>query len=111
MKDFVLGSEEFLICSQERIEKFFLSRGREEMHEDEPGGAAQINIDDQYCFDDPLSGQTTMHAFSDLIHDLSALHNEIARSRAERVSKTLREASASLFRLQQKVKGEACQVK
>jgi hypothetical protein len=52
-----------------------------------------------------------MHAFSDLIHDLSALHNEIARSRAQRVSKTLREASASLFRLQQKVKGEACRVK
>ncbi len=82
------------------------------MREDEPGevhgGAVQDDIDDQYCFDDPLSGQTTMNAFSELIHDLSALHNEIARSKAVRVSKTLRETSASLFRLQQRVKGEAC---
>jgi hypothetical protein len=95
MKDFVLGSEEFLIRSQERIEEFFLSRGREEMREDRRGGGAPedamgSNMDDQYCFDDPLSGQTTMHAFSDLVHDLSALHNEIAKSKAGRVSKTLR---------------------
>jgi exonuclease III len=115
MKDFVLGSEEFLIRSQERIEEFFLNRGREEMREDGLGGAPEDamgnNMDDQYCFDDPLSGQTTMHAFSDLVHDLSALHNEIAKSKAGRVSKTLRETSASLFRLQQKLKGEACRVK
>jgi hypothetical protein len=86
MKDFVLGSEEFLIRSQERIEDFFLSRRREEMREDGLGGAPEDamgnNMDDQYCFDDPLSGQTTMHAFSDLVHDLSALHNEIATSKA-----------------------------
>jgi hypothetical protein len=115
MKYFVLGSEEFLIRSQERIEDFFLSRGREEMHEDGLGGVPEDamgnTMDDQYCVDDPLSGQTTMHAFSDLVHDLSALHNEIAKSKAGRVSKTLREISASLFRLQQKLKGEACQVK
>ncbi len=115
MKDFVLGSEEFLIRSQERIEDFFLSRGREEMREDGLGGAPEdavgTTMDDRYCFDDPLSGQTTMHVFSDLVHDLSALHNEIARSKSGRVSKTLRETSASLFRLQQKLKGEACRVK
>ncbi len=115
MKDFVLGSEEFLIRSQEQIEDFFLSRGREEMREDGLGGAPEDamgnTMDDQYCFDDPLSGQTTMHAFSDLVHDLSALLNEIAKSKAGRVSKTLRETSASLFCLQQKLKGEACRVK
>jgi hypothetical protein len=76
-----------------------------------PEDAMCNNMDDQYCFDDPLSGQTTMHAFSDLVHDLSALHNEIAKSKAGRVSKTLRETSASLFHLQQKLKGEACRVK
>jgi hypothetical protein len=115
MKDFVLGSEEFLIRSYERIEEFFLSRGREEVREDglggDPGGAMASNIDDHYLFDDPLTGQTTMHAFSDLIQDLSVLHNEIARSKAVRVSRTLRETSASLFRIQQKLKGEACRAK
>jgi hypothetical protein len=115
MKDFVLGSEEFLIRSQERIEEFFLSRGKEEVRGDglggEPEDAMGNNMDDQFCFDDPLSGQPTMHAFSDLVHDLSLLHNEIARSKAGRVSKTLRDTSASLFRLQKKIKGEACRVK
>ncbi len=76
-----------------------------------PGGAVGTDMDDSYCFDDPLSGQTTMHAFSDLVHELSALHNEIAKSKAGCVSKTLRETSASLFRLQQKLKGEACRIK
>jgi hypothetical protein len=94
MKDFVLGSEEFLIRSSEQIEEFFLSRGREEMREDglggDPEGALASNIDDHYFFDDPLTGQTTVHTFSDLIQDLSALHNEIARSKAVRVSRTLR---------------------
>jgi hypothetical protein len=115
MKDFVLGSEEFLIRSHERIGEFFLSRGREEMREggleEDPEGAMGSNMDDHYLFDDPLTGQTTMHAFSDLIQDLSALHNEIARSKAVRGSRTLRETSASLFRIQQKLKGEACRVK
>ncbi len=52
-----------------------------------------------------------MHAFSELIHDLSAIHNEIAKSKAGRVSETLRRTSASLFRIQQKIKGEACGLK
>jgi hypothetical protein len=115
MKDFVLGSEEFLIRYQEWTEDFFRNRGREEVREDGLGGgsgdAMGTNMDDLYCFDDPLSGQTTMHAFSDLVHDLSALHNEIAKSKAGRMSKTLRETSASLFRLQQKLKGEDCRIK
>jgi hypothetical protein len=68
-------------------------------------------MDDRYLFDDPLSGQTTMHAFSDLINDLSKMHNEIAKDRVGRVSKTLRDSSASLFRLQQRMKGEACHLK
>jgi exonuclease III len=38
MKDFVLGSEEFLIRSQERNEEFFLSRGKEEVRGDGLGG-------------------------------------------------------------------------
>jgi hypothetical protein len=115
MKDFVLGSEEFLIRSQEHIEEFFLSRGREKMrgegpdevHEDD----LQLSMDDRYLFDDPLSGQTTMHAFSDLINDLSKMHNEIAKDRMGRVSKTLRDTSAALFRLQQRMKGEACRLR
>jgi hypothetical protein len=115
MKDFILGSEEFLIRAQELIEEFFASRGREEVREDglegEPGEVAHVDLDDRYCLDDPLSGQTTMHAFSDLIHDLGVLHNEIARDRAVRVSKTLRDTSASLFRLQQGIKREACRVR
>ncbi len=115
MKDFVSGSEEFIIRSYERIEEFFLSRGRGEVRKDgqvgEPENVMGSNMDDHYSFDDPLTGQTTMHAFSDLIQDFSALHNEIARSKAVRVSKTLRDTSASLFRIQQKLKGEACRVK
>jgi hypothetical protein len=68
-------------------------------------------MDERYTLDDPLSGQTTMHAFSDLINDLSKMHNEIAKDRVGRVSKTLRDSSASLFRLQQRMKGEACHLK
>jgi hypothetical protein len=79
--------------------------------EEDPGGTVQVDLDDRYCFDDPLSGQTTMHAFSDLIHSLSAIHNEVARRRALHVSKTLRETSASLFRLQQGNKGEASHIR
>jgi hypothetical protein len=71
----------------------------------------QLSMDDRYIFDDPLSGQTTMHAFSDLVNDLSKMHNEIAKDRMGRVSKTLRDSSASLFHLQQRMKGEACHLK
>ncbi len=115
MKDFVLGSEEFLIRSQEYIEEFFLSRGRGDVREEGPDeereADPQLTMDDRYLLDDPLSGQTTMHAFSDLINDLSKMHNEIAKDRVGRVSKTLRDSSASLFRLQQRMKGEACHLK
>jgi hypothetical protein len=62
-----------------------------------PEDAMGSDMDDHYCFDDPLSGQTKMHVFSELVHDLSTLHNKIAKSKAVRVSKTLRETSASLF--------------
>jgi hypothetical protein len=34
MKDFILGSEEFLIHSQERVEEFFVSRGSALVRED-----------------------------------------------------------------------------
>ncbi len=115
MKDFVLGSEEFLIRSQEHIEEFFLSKGREDVRgegpDEEREADPQLTMDERYLLDDPLSGQTTMHAFSDLINDLSKMHNEIAKDRMGRVSKTLRDSSASLFRLQQRMKGEACHLK
>ncbi len=84
---------------------------REGGPEEEPGDAVNTDMDSLYCFDDPLTGQTTMHAFSDLIHELSAIHNEIAKSKAGRVSETLRETSASLFRTQKKIKGEPCRLK
>ncbi len=81
--------------------------GPDEEREDDP----QLTMDEMYTLDDPLSGQTTMHAFSDLINDLSKMHTEIAKDRVGRVSKTLRDSSASLFRLQQRMKGEACHLK
>jgi hypothetical protein len=67
------------------------------------------NLDACYTFDDPHSGQTTAHVFSELVHSLTQLHDDIARKKALCVSKTLRETSVSLYRLQKKIKGEADQ--
>ena len=110
MKDFILGSEEFLIRSHEMVEEFFKRNGTPTLREDQPEDDLSLVNDlspDDHVLDDPTSGQTTIHSFSTLIHDLSLLHDEIARARSLRVSKTLRDTSAALFRLQQRMKGEA----
>ncbi len=113
MKDFVLGSEEFLIRSQEMVEALFQQSGKlvrpENAQEGDEWEVGEDNPDLCYSFDDPHSGQTTIHVFSNLIHSLARLHDDIARKKALGVSKTLRETSVSLYRLQKKIKGEADQ--
>jgi hypothetical protein len=114
MKDFVLGSEEFLIRSQEMVEALFQQSGRlirpgQEGEEVQGDGREEgdINPDNLYTFDDPHSGQTTIQVLSNLIQNLAQVHDDIARRKALEVSKTLRETSVALFSLQKKIKGEA----
>jgi hypothetical protein len=113
MKDFILGSEEFLIRSQEMVETLFQQLGKL-INPEQEGVVTQgdgrdegvTSPDDLYTFDDPHSGQTTIQVLSNLIQNLAQVHDDIARRKALEVSKTLRETSATLFSLQKKIKGE-----
>ena len=105
MRDYILGSDEYLIKSQEMIEEH-MGRCRREAEEE------QQNLDEGddtaspppppdagRIFDDPEEGLTALHVLNELIGDLQALHNTICKNKNKQQADRLQEPSKLLLQL------------
>jgi hypothetical protein len=85
MKDFIIGSDEFLVRELEQIEqhvsltsrpKYPLPNGNEqELNEDDQ---SHMQVDKNRDFFNTTPGRTPLHSFNALINSLHACHDEIS---------------------------------
>ncbi len=90
MKDFIIGSDEFLVRAIEQIEQHVSLTSRpkhplpngneEELHED---NQRHMPVDKNRDFFNTTTGQTPLHSFNALIKSLHACHDEISKSRRD----------------------------
>ena len=111
MKDFILGSEEYLIQAQEIYEEHMeqFQRDEEAYQPDDLLPAEDVNPtthtpDWNRIFDTPASGHTALHAFNDLMSKLHNLHDKINRARAKEQTEQLQEPSRQLFLMKKRLK-------
>jgi exonuclease III len=116
MKDFILGSEEFLIKAQDIIEQqiFLNSKPLSEEAEAEPlsPGSHLGNeeaqpppfIDHGRDFNNTQTGHMALHTFNHLLKQLHTLHDDIGKSIAKASAQKLHEPSKQLFDLKRQLK-------
>ena len=110
MKDYILGSDEFLIRSHDHIQDYLnkypekkQTRENEHEAEEEEGGEdpQSLTEDCKKEFNNSTTGHTAMHAFNNLIADLHKMHDKIAKDKARAQASKLQGPSKELFRLKQ----------
>jgi len=108
MKDFILGSEEYLIRSQEIIQEHIEQYPQQQQTENlltlEEETIDDHPIDWQREFNRSHEGHTALHTFNSLITKLHSLHNEIVSKKAKARFDKLYEPSKELFKLKKKLK-------
>ena len=119
MKDFILGSDEYLIRSQDLIERhveqFGVDRGGggDEGREDDiqqPLEPSSVPIDHDKSFEKIHEGQTALHVFNTLLSRLHDLHGEIAREKTKQTANKLKVPSLQLIDLKIRLKNSRREV-
>ncbi len=97
MKDYIIGSDEFLIRSTDQIQQHIAStsrpsantRNEEQEHQEDDEANQQQNsaMDTNRDFYNIHTGQTPLHSFNSLIKKLHNLHNEIDKEKKNRMNK------------------------
>jgi hypothetical protein len=103
MKDFIIGSDEFLVRELEQIEqhvsltsrpKYPLpNRNEQELNEDDQ---SHMQVDKNRDFFNTTPGRTPLHSFNALIKSLHACHDEISKSRRDTNNKKIRNISIAI---------------
>jgi len=112
MKDYILGSEEYIITSMELVAKTIRDcaapepRNMEQEEANEPQENIQNTADQGYTFNQPERGITALHTLNTLIQKLQQEHNRIAKERSKAEGRKLQEASRTLFELKKQLKKE-----
>jgi len=107
MKDYILGSDEYLIQAEEII-SYHLDRNG--MRAPEHYNEANEELEQRKHRDEGLevhnirTGRTTLHVFNHIIRDLQQSHNNIARTRAAKQRREIRNISERLFHLKRSLK-------
>ena len=111
MKDFILGSDEFLIKSHEYIDNCLARHAHDpSLHMMDPDdhdleqAQPQLSADHGKLFNNPDTGHTALHTFNNIISDLHDIHNDIARQTAKAQADRLRVPSIQLVRLKDKLR-------
>ena len=114
MKDYIIGSDEFLIRSIDQIQQHIASTSRplantgneEQEHQEDDEANQQQNcaMDTNWDFYNKYTGQTPRHIFNSLIKKLHTIHNEIAKEKKNRTNKKIRDMSISIPRMKQQIK-------
>jgi hypothetical protein len=109
MKDFILGSDEFLIQSHELLSSLILPYQTAQVLDypvdeippppDAPAGPGKI--DDHVQIDEKRTG---LHLFNEAVQQLQHLHDQIARNKRTFASKRLRDTSSSIFNLKKELR-------
>ena len=113
MKDFILGSDEYLIKSQDIIEDFISKYGT--THESTttphtPPPSQNENTppppltDDGKDFFNVKTGHTSLHVFNSLLSHLQTLHNGIGKTRAMKLAEKLQDPSRQLLNLKKQLR-------
>ncbi len=112
MKDFILGSDEFLIQSHELLVSLILPH-QTPQPPDSPANenpapqgvpAGSGIIDDNVQIDERGTGFTSLHLFNEAVHQLQHLHDQIARNKRTSVGKRLRDTSSTIFNLKKELR-------
>ena len=110
MKDFILGTDEYLIRSEDTIQAFLdrfgTHRQQADQHDNqqEPPHPAASKRDENIDVSNPTEGRTALHVFNNLIHELQSIHNDISKRRNEQQRLKVRLTSSRLFQLRNQLK-------
>ncbi len=112
MKDFILGSDEFLIQSHELLTSLILPHqilqppGSPTNDTPPPPGAPAGSgvMDDNVQIDEKRTGLTSLHFFNEAVHQLQHLHDQIARNKRTSAGKRLRDTSSTIFNLKKQLR-------
>ena len=110
MKDFILGSDEYLIRAQDLIEGHINQLGvvggdgSDEGTEDDIQELSCVTIDQGKTFEKIHEGQTALHVFNSLLSRLHDLHGEIAREKNRQTANKLKLPSLQLADLKKRLK-------
>jgi hypothetical protein len=101
MKDYIIGSDEFLIRSIDLIQQHIASTSRpsanirneeqERQEDDEANQQQNCAMDIDRDFHNKYTGQTPLHIFNSLIKKLQNIHNEIDKEKKNRTNKKIRD--------------------
>jgi len=98
MKDFILGSDEYLITAMEYLETCQAD------HKQEAGDPEQGEGDEKKTYTNVVTGKTALHVLNEAIQHLHQLHNRMAKEAASRQHQRLVATSKQLHRLKHQLK-------
>jgi hypothetical protein len=114
MKDYIIGSDEFLIRSIDQIEQHIAAASRplantrneeqEQQEDDEANQQHNCAMDENRDFYNNYTGKTPLHIFNLFIKKLHTIHNEIAKEKKNKINKKIRDISFSVLRLKQQIR-------
>ena len=113
LKDFILGSDEYLVRSQDLIERHIQQFGvvREGVGEGEEEDSNQqytepscVAPDHDKSFEKVEEGQTALHVFNSLLTRLHDLHGSIAKEKTRQTANKLKKPSLQLVSLKERLK-------
>jgi phospholipid N-methyltransferase len=104
MKDFILGSDEYLIQSHELLSSLLhpyqVAQAAHQLPDDTPPPPDALTgtekLDNHVQIDENRTGLTSLHFFNDVVQQLQHLHDQIARNRRISANKRLRDTSINL---------------
>jgi exonuclease III len=113
MKDFILGSDEYLIQSQELLASLVSpfqplpSPPTSPLNGTPPplripSGTGALDENNQ--IEDKGTGHTSLHFFNDAVHQLQHLHDQIAQNKRTSSGKRLRDTSSNIFHLKKQLR-------
>lgn len=114
MKDYILGSEEFLIRAEECVlHKLTLAVPTLPPPSPPPGSPVQSDLppstlDNGFNLSKPFGNKTAMHVFNDIIWDLQKLHNDVYRDKNNKDGLLLQTTSQQLFDLKKRLRMATC---
>ena len=106
MKDYILGTDEYLIHTQELLDNIITAYGTrrevipQEEEEEGPTPTRDKNID----VSNPVTGRTTMYVFNQIIQDLQKKHHAIAKQKRETLRQSTHLISSRLYQQRRALK-------
>jgi hypothetical protein len=111
MKDFIIGSDEFLVRAIKQIEQHVAvtsrpkhplpNRNEQDLNEDDQ---RQMPLDKNRDFFNTTTGQTPLHFFNMLVKSIHACHDEISKRRRDANNQKIRNISIAIRNLKHEIK-------